>query len=81
VVATGLGSQAVRAPLQVIDNKRQAERQALDMGEPDYNELDKPPAIRRARRAAGGDMAAAEAASKADGDYFDIPAFLRRQAD
>jgi cell division protein FtsZ len=82
VVATGLGSEAVRAPLQVVEptpraTTAQAEVQAA-VEAPDYRDLDLPPATRRAR--AAGAMAAQEPAAGGD-DYFDIPAFLRRQAD
>ncbi len=75
VVATGLGSEAVRAaPLQVVDS---APKQA------------EPAAAPTRRRAASEDKpASAEAAMEAglaaavgQEDYFDIPAFLRRQAD
>jgi cell division protein FtsZ len=48
--------------------------------EPDYREFDQPPALRKSRRAAGGQTAAA-APEGAGEEYFDIPAFLRRQAD
>jgi len=83
VVATGLGSEAVRAPLQVVDSQPTASAQEmLDGVEPDYSQLDRQPAMRRSsRRAAGGAAAAESVTPTADGDYFDIPAFLRRQAD
>lgn len=79
VVATGLGSAESRAKLQVVETPRAArgEEVAADEStamEPDYRGYDKPPA----RRAARG---AAVAAEKQGEDYFDIPAFLRRQAD
>lgn len=69
VVATGLGSEAMRAPLQVVDTPRQVEMEeprraaAAGGGAPVQEEVDTPMA------AVGGE------------DYFDIPAFLRRQAD
>jgi cell division protein FtsZ len=44
---------------------------------PDYREYEKPPTRRGGVR--GG--AAVAAAEKVGDDYFDIPAFLRRQAD
>lgn len=84
VVATGLGSAASRAKLQVVETPRtarverspegaDAEAQAL----PNYGDYDRPPARRGAVRGA----AATAAAEKLGDDYFDIPAFLRRQAD
>jgi cell division protein FtsZ len=79
VVATGLGGQAARAPLQVVDAP--AKPATVDVEhEPDYKEFDQPPALRKSRRAAGGQTAAA-APEGAGEEYFDIPAFLRRQAD
>ncbi|MEP5321226.1 cell division protein FtsZ [Marinobacter alexandrii] len=80
VVATGLGSEVARAPLQVVDAKPVAPAQAQEPGQaPDYKDLDQP-AIRR-RRAAAGNQAAAVAPEAGGEEYFDIPAFLRRQAD
>jgi cell division protein FtsZ len=82
VVATGLGSEAARSPLKVVDSTPRpaaAEPEAV-VEEPDYREFDRPPAMRnKSRRAAGGQAAAAP--EGAGEDYFDIPAFLRRQAD
>jgi cell division protein FtsZ len=80
VVATGLGSEVARAPLQVVEAKPAVQAQAQDAGgAPDYKELDQP-AIRR-RRAAAGNQATAAAVEAGGEEYFDIPAFLRRQAD
>ncbi len=82
VVATGLGSEVARsAPLQVVDSEpRQAAE--VDTEEPDYKEFDRPTGLRRnAARASSGGQAAAVAAEAGGEDYFDIPAFLRRQAD
>jgi cell division protein FtsZ len=86
VVATGLGSEAVRSPLKVVDSApRQAAAEADAGGEelteePDYREFDRPTAMRnKPRRAAGGQAAATP--EGAGEEYFDIPAFLRRQAD
>lgn len=74
VVATGLGGEVVRAAtLQVVEVAPRPVEAASD--EPDYRELDLPTSQRRARAAGGGQAAAAGS------DYFDIPAFLRRQAD
>jgi cell division protein FtsZ len=82
VVATGLGSEAARSPLKVVDSAPRpatAETEEI-VEEPDYREFDRPPAMRnKSRRAAGGQAAAAP--EGAGEDYFDIPAFLRRQAD
>ncbi|MFO7551529.1 MAG: cell division protein FtsZ [Haliea sp.] len=76
VVATGLGGEVVRAAtLQVVDSAPRTVEVAPD--EPDYRELDLPTGLRRARSAGG----AQAAATGGGGDYFDIPAFLRRQAD
>ncbi|MEE4191187.1 MAG: cell division protein FtsZ [Halieaceae bacterium] len=75
VVATGLGSEAVRAaPLQVVDS---APKQ-VDPAEA--------PVRRRAvteERPASAEAAVETGLAAAVGqeDYFDIPAFLRRQAD
>ncbi|MEJ2530855.1 MAG: cell division protein FtsZ [Halioglobus sp.] len=82
VVATGLGSPIVRsAPLQVVDSAPAPRTAAADVEhEPDYREFDRPPAMRKSRRAASG-QAAAMGAESAGEEYFDIPAFLRRQAD
>ena len=54
VVATGLGSEAVRAPLQVVDSApaKPAVPAEVEL-EPDYKEFDRPPAMRnKPRRAA-----------------------------
>lgn len=80
VVATGLGSAESRAKLQVVETPRAArgDEAASDAGyagEPDYRDYDRPPARRSASRGA------ALPAEKQGEDYFDIPAFLRRQAD
>jgi cell division protein FtsZ len=68
VVATGLGCEAMRTPLQVVDTQPKTK---VEGEEP-----------RRAK--AGGQLDEIETSlSTAVGqeDYFDIPAFLRRQAD
>ena len=77
VVATGLGSEIVRAPLQVVESTQSVEVDLV----PDYKDLDKP-AIRR-RRSAGSSRTATAGQAPVDAgeEYFDIPAFLRRQAD
>ena len=82
VVATGLGSEAARSPLKVVDSApRPAVSEDEEIAEePDYREFDRPTAMRnKPRRAAGGQ--AATAPEGAGEEYFDIPAFLRRQAD
>jgi cell division protein FtsZ len=80
VVATGLGIEAARAPLQVVDTApaRSAVSTESELGEPNYADLDRPAVQRRQRAAAGGQTAVAADAGE---EYFDIPAFLRRQAD
>jgi cell division protein FtsZ len=77
VVATGLGSAAVKAPLQVVESAPKAPAIDVDQ-EPDYKEFDRPTAMRKSARAAAGQAMALEAGGE---EYFDIPAFLRRQAD
>ncbi len=77
VVATGLGSEITRAPLQVVESTQPVQVDSV----PDYKDLDKP-AIRRRRSTGSSRTAAAEQApADAGEEYFDIPAFLRRQAD
>ena len=79
VVATGLGTEAARAPLQVVDSAPKPAAASTETDEaPDYRDLDRP-AVQRRQRAAGGQNTAVTA--DADEEYFDIPAFLRRQAD
>ena len=79
VVATGLGAEVARAPLQVVETTQAVERE-LDQV-PDYKDLDKP-TVRRRRASSGGAVrASAPAPEDAGEEYFDIPAFLRRQAD
>ena len=80
VVATGLGSEAVRAPLQVVEAAPKPAVEETDE-EPDYKEFDRPPRLRNKARAAGGGQAAGIQADTGGEEYFDIPAFLRRQAD
>jgi cell division protein FtsZ len=89
VVATGLGSAESRARLQVVETPRSARADMRTESEeagqdridsleaPNYGDYDRPPARRSAARAG----AAAATAEKLGEDYFDIPAFLRRQAD
>jgi cell division protein FtsZ len=78
VVATGLGSEAVKVPLQVVESASRAASVDIEL-EPDYAQFDRPTAMRKSRRGAGaGQALALDAGSE---EYFDIPAFLRRQAD
>jgi cell division protein FtsZ len=80
VVATGLGSEIARTPLQVVDSAPKTTATAEVELEPDYKEYDRPPALRQPRRSAGGHGSTAPAEQPGE-EYFDIPAFLRRQAD
>ena len=87
VVATGLAGAASRAKLQVVDTPRAARSESRNAAEPageadsastpDYRDYETPPA----RRAVSRGGAAATAEKLGGDDYFDIPAFLRRQAD
>jgi cell division protein FtsZ len=78
VVATGLGGGAVRVPLAIVEGAPKTA--AVDPGaEPDYRQFERPPAMRNPRQSAAGSAAAPASASSEE--YFDIPAFLRRQAD
>ncbi|MCB1677160.1 MAG: cell division protein FtsZ [Halioglobus sp.] len=79
VVATGLGGEVARTPLQVVETAPRSTPVDMER-EPDYRDFERPPGLRKARRAAGSD-AAAVALGGGGEDYFDIPAFLRRQAD
>src|SRR5690606_35294288 len=75
VVATGLGGEVARAPLQVVES--QAQRPVDLGGDPNYRDYDRPAVMRRTR----GGMGQAAALEAGGEEYFDIPAFLRRQAD
>lgn len=81
VVATGLGSTAARKTLQVVDTKPAAPApQPETVHETDYKQFDRPTTMRNKSPRRGG--AAPDGGSEAGSeDYFDIPAFLRRQAD
>ena len=76
VVATGLGTEVARAPLQMVETTKPI---AIDQ-EPNYKDLDRP-AIGRKRAAASGRAEQMAPDSAGGEEYFDIPAFLRRQAD
>ena len=73
VVATGLGAEAVRAPLQVVESQPKT----VDSAEA--------PARRRAVEDKPSPEARVEsglaAAAGSQEDYFDVPTFLRRQVD
>lgn len=77
VVATGLSSGVARVPLQIVEASTKSA--AIDPGaEPDYRQFERPPAMRASRASAAAGTGALGSTSE---DYFDIPAFLRRQAD
>ncbi|TCT23047.1 cell division protein FtsZ [Thiobaca trueperi] len=76
VVATGLGER------RTVATKRVGIESGLRVvggsdGQPDYQELERRPAIYRKR----GIMTADETSDENGLDYLDIPAFLRKQAD
>tara|TARA_R110001592_G_scaffold363371_1_gene685651 strand:- start:271465 stop:272628 length:1164 start_codon:yes stop_codon:yes gene_type:complete len=77
VVATGLGSEAAKAPLQVVESAPKSASVDVE-NEPDYAQFERPTAMRKSRRGGSGQALAVEAGGE---EYFDIPAFLRRQAD
>ncbi len=82
VVATGLGAEAARAPLQVVEPPKVNNDAVAEVDEePNYRDLDLPTATRRKRAAAGAGNAAVAPDASGGEEYFDIPAFLRRQAD
>jgi cell division protein FtsZ len=80
VVATGLGAPiAVRQPKPqlVVSQKTGTDNQPLVAGSAvDYNQLDSVPAVIRRNRAS-----TVEALQQSGVDKYDIPAFLRKQAD
>ncbi|MFT4520963.1 MAG: cell division protein FtsZ [Halioglobus sp.] len=76
VVATGLGGEVVKAPLAMVDTAPKAATLDAD-AEPDYKEFDRPTSMRNSRRTGQ----ASPTPENASEEYFDIPAFLRRQAD
>lgn len=78
VVATGLGSAGAKPSLSVVDRGAvSADAGVAPSYEHDY---DLPPG-KRARVAASAGAAQATAPVDGGEEYFDIPAFLRRQAD
>ncbi len=82
VVATGLGGEALAGSTMTLVETRPAAPAPETL---DYGELDKPAGIRRgaAQTAAATAEQEEPELGRAVGqeDYFDIPAFLRRQAD
>lgn len=72
IVATGLGAKKKAATKPTVDLVK-----IKSSGEPDYAELDKPTAIRRNQFSVEDGLAR----DKDDEEYFDVPAFLRKQAD
>jgi cell division protein FtsZ len=80
VVATGLGmAQQVRQPKpQLVLNNVVGQKTGTDNapGPVDYNQLDQVPAVIRRNRAS-----TVEALQQSGVDKYDIPAFLRKQAD
>ena len=81
VVATGLGRGAIAKP-ELVQNHSQAQRTGTDdipvIGGHNYEHADIPAVIRDPRRQASAQVRALETAGM---DHFDIPAFLRKQAD
>lgn len=77
VVATGLGSELAKTQLQVVEAAPKPASADVD-AEPDYAQFERPTAMRKPGRSGAGQALAAEAMGE---EYFDIPAFLRRQAD
>jgi len=78
VVATGLGAHATLRqpkPQLVVAQKTGTDNQAVSNGV-DYNQLDSVPAVIRRNRAS-----TVEALQQSGVDKYDIPAFLRKQAD
>jgi cell division protein FtsZ len=81
VVATGLGmaSAAARQPKLAVNNVVGQKTGTDNMPAPgtvDYNQLDAVPAVIRRNRAS-----TVEALQQSGVDKYDIPAFLRKQAD
>ena len=81
VVATGLGGEAMPHQLQVVEPVVKPAVATKSEAEPDYRELDRPATNRKDSRAAREEQQPALGKAVGSEDYFDIPAFLRRQAD
>ncbi|MEE4203937.1 MAG: cell division protein FtsZ [Halieaceae bacterium] len=81
VVATGLSSASDRPVLKPVETVRPAATGTTG-GVPNYDDFDLHPTRRRGASAGRGQAVAGAAAVDTGGEeYFDIPAFLRRQAD
>jgi cell division protein FtsZ len=78
VVATGLGSEVVRTSLVVVDTPVPA---VADTPSGDYRDLELPAKSRRDALARHQEPEAPVCSAASDMDIFDVPAFLRRQAD
>ncbi len=80
VVATGLGliGAARQSKPQLVHNNAMGQKTGTDNlpGPVDYNQLDQVPAVIRRNRAS-----TVEALQQSGVDKYDIPAFLRKQAD
>ena len=79
VVATGLGAPVLARqgkPQLVVSQKTGTDDQPLGHGPVDYQQLDSVPAVIRRNRAS-----TVEALQQSGVDKYDIPAFLRKQAD
>ncbi len=76
VVATGLGGLKAKPELVYVEQEsKRTSTHELPVTNIDYNELDTPTAFRSGRRAA------VEAMEKNGVETYDIPSFLRKQAD
>ncbi len=76
VVATGMGSDKSAASTASVTLLKKAAT-----GDVNYDELDKPTAIRQSKQEPRETRFGAQPKSDMDLDYLDVPAFLRRQAD
>ncbi len=80
VVATGLGQQTKRQPLEVISSSlvqaTGTDGAFAHGGNIDYSQLDVPAVVRKGRSST-----TVEALANSGVDRYDIPAFLRKQAD
>lgn len=80
VVATGLGTANERPVLKPVETSRPATATTGTGGTPDYDQYEMHPG-RRHKMAVGRSQAGMTAIDAGGEEYFDIPAFLRRQAD
>ncbi len=83
VVATGLGQLSRQQPLSIVEPMlATGTHDVVGYGGVDYSKLDVPAVLRgRGQRASTGTSVTAEALANSGVDRFDIPAFLRKQAD